>query len=172
MKKIIGWLKADRKRMAGMLLTLIAMVIAAFFIRSILMPDADTDAKAEKREDTKLTETERNLIIEDLNINGDDSEDVDPDVAKKIMSLELAISDEITRDVLAGEKESLKKEMEDYLVANDFYMDVTKAVCTQEVTKNYLTKEIYMEFKLNDPARTIVSVQFRQGSSRFSFNFY
>lgn len=170
MKKIIRWLKADRKRMAGVIFTLLAMAIAAFFIRSILMPDAD--AKAEKGEDAKLTETERNLIIEDLNINGDDSEDVDPDVAKKIMSLELAISDEITRDVLVGEKESLKKEMEDYLVANDFYMDVTKAVCTQEVTKNYLTKEIYMEFKLNDPARTIVSVQFRQGSSRFSFNFY
>ena len=170
MRKIIKWLKADPKRMAGILLALLAVLVAVFFVRSLLAPKVQ-EQKANKQ-DQNIAETERNLLIEDLNLNGNDAEDVDTDVAKRIMHLEVVVSDEITEDVLLDQRENLTKEMEDYLVENDFYMDVTKAVCTQEVTKNYLTKEIYMEFKLNDPARTIVSVQFRQGSSRFSFNFY
>ena len=169
MRKIIKWLKADPKRMAGILLALLAVLVVVFFVRSLLAPKVQ---EQKVNQQGNLTETERNLLIEDLNLNGNDAEDVDPDVAKRIMHLEVVVSDEITEDVLLDQRENLTKEMEDYLVENDFYMDVTKAVCTQEVTKNYLTKEIYMEFKLNDPARTIVSVQFRQGSSRFSFNFY
>ena len=170
MKKLIIWLKADKRRIAGLILIALAVLIVIFLIRSIVF--GNEMAEDEPKKENNLTETERNLIIEDLNLNGDDAEDVNPDIAKKIMNLEVVISDEIVKDCLPEQEEKLTREMENFLVENDFYMDVTKASCTQEVTKNYLTKEIYMEFKLNDPARTIVSVEFRQGSSRFSFNFY
>ena len=159
MKKLIIWLKADKRRIAGLILIALAVLIVIFLIRSIVL--GNEMAEDEPKKENNLTETERNLIIEELNLNGNDAEDVNPDIAKKIMNLEVVISDEIVKDCLPGQEEKLTRDM-----------DVTKASCTQEVTKNYLTKEIYMEFKLNDPARTIVSVEFRQESSRFSFNFY
>ena len=165
MKKLITWLKEDKRRIAGLILIVLAALIVIFLIRSIVL--GNEVAGDEPKNENHVTETERNLLIEDLNLNGSDAEDVNPDVAKKIMNLEVVISDEIVKDCLPEQKEKLTREMENFLVENDFYMDVTKAV-----PKNYLTKEIYMEFKLNDPARTIVSVEFRQGSSRFSFNFY
>ena len=38
MRRIIKWLKADPKRMAGILLALLAVLVAVFFVRSLLAP--------------------------------------------------------------------------------------------------------------------------------------
>ena len=74
MRKIIKWLKADPKRMAGILLALLAVLVAVFFVRSLLAPKVQ-EQKANKQ-DQNIAETERNLLIEDLNLNGNDAEDV------------------------------------------------------------------------------------------------
>ena len=92
MRKIIKWLKADPKRMAGILLALLAVLVVVFFVRSLLAPKVQ---EQKVNQQGNLTETERNLLIEDLNLNGNDAEDVDPDVAKRIMHLEVVVSDEI-----------------------------------------------------------------------------
>ena len=98
MKKLITWLKEDKRRIAGLILIVLAALIVIFLIRSIVL--GNEVAGDEPKNENHVTETERNLLIEDLNLNGSDAEDVNPDVAKKIMNLEVVISDEIVKDCL------------------------------------------------------------------------
>ena len=86
------------------------------------------------------------------------------------MTGRIVITDEILDLYLDGNVEKLQEEMENFLVEYDFYMDVTKATCTQIVTMDYKKDVAHIEFKLNDPARTILTLEYKE-HNKYEFNF-
>lgn len=159
------------QRKAGMIAIILGiLMVAGIGIYFLLSGDEKEPAESGKTGEAQLNDAEREALIGEIDAAATGDEDIDPEKAKTVMGLKVVISDEILELYLNGDQESLTREMEDFLVEYDFYMDVTKARCTGIVTMDYPKDIAYLEFKLNDPARTILTLEFRD-HRKYEFNF-
>ncbi|MCI5688066.1 MAG: hypothetical protein MR303_06225 [Emergencia sp.] len=121
-------------------------------------------------QEEQIDKVKRQAMIDEINADAGGEEDIDTEKAKTVMGLRIVIADEILDLYLDGNAEKLQEEMENFLVEYDFYMDVTKATCTQIITMDYKKEIAYIEFKLNDPARTILTLEYKD-HGKYEFNF-
>ncbi|NCF00523.1 hypothetical protein [Emergencia sp. 1XD21-10] len=121
-------------------------------------------------QEEQIDKVKRQAMIDEINADAGGEEDIDTEKAKTVMGLRIVIADEILDLYLDGNAEKLQEEMENFLVEYDFYMDVTKATCTQIITMDYKKEIAYIEFKLNDPARTILTLEYKE-HNEYEFNF-
>lgn len=159
------------RKWIGILLLVFALCLVGFCVKSLL-PGSDEDVPTNVNQSEELSEEEREAMLNEINAKANDVKDIEPEKAKEIMGLQVEIPEEIAELYIEGNTEKLKAEMEDFLVEYDFYADVTKAVCTQIVTRDYKKEVSYLEFKLNDRAKTILTVEYRSDKDRFIFNFH
>ena len=87
------------------------------------------------------------------------------------MGLKVVLPDEFKETYLGDRYERFMKEAEDFLVEYDFYMDVNKITCTQLITVDYKKNITYLEFKMDDSARSILTVEYHGNNDQFVFNF-
>lgn len=132
--------------------------------------DAEKQLSDSAGQAEQIDKTKRQALIDEINADAGGEEEIDEEKAKTVMGLRIVITDEILNLYLDGNVEKLQKEMENFLVEYDFYMDVTKATCTQIVTMDYKKDVAYIEFKLNDPARTILTLEYKE-HDKYEFNF-
>ena len=159
------------QRKAGVVAIILGiLLVAGVGIYFLLSGGEKEPAESVKTEEAQLDDAEREALIGEIDRAATGDEDIDPEKAKTVMGLKVVISDEILELYLNGDQESLVREMEDFLVEYDFYMDVTKASCTGIVTMDYKKDIAYLEFKLNDPARTILTLEFKDHKN-YAFNF-
>lgn len=121
-------------------------------------------------QEEQIDKVKRQAMIDEINADAGGEEDIDTEKAKTVMGLRIVIADEILDLYLDGNAEKLQEEMKNFLVEYDFYMDVTKATCTQIITMDYKKEIAYIEFKLNDPARTILTLEYKD-HGKYEFNF-
>lgn len=159
------------QRRAGLLAIILGILLVAGIGIHFLLSGSGEKAPTESGQagETQLDAAEREALISEIDSTATGDEDIDPEKAKTVMGLKVVISDEIL-ELLDDDEESLVREMEDFLVEYDFYMDVTKATCTQVVTMDYKKDIAYIEFKLNDPAKTILTLEYKD-HSKYEFNF-
>ncbi|NCE98106.1 hypothetical protein [Emergencia sp. 1XD21-10] len=156
------------RKVLGCLIIILALFLIGMMVKMIFFTEAEpeTDPPAQELEDA-----ERKAMLQELEQNANGSAEIDPEKAKQIMGLKIEISDELAALYLDGNKDSLQNEMENFLVKYDFYADVTKAVCTKLITKDYANDISYIEFQLNDSARTILTLEYHGDNGKFKFNF-
>lgn len=163
----------DRKsRFIGMALIFGALILVGLLITTVFPRDEAEDKGNKTQAEKILDDARRQSLIDEAERTGTDTEDIDPEKAKEIMRLKVVIPDQLVEAYLDGDREGLEKKMEDFLVKYDFYMDVTKAVCTQTVTKDYKRNITNMEFTLNDQAKTTLTLEYHGDTNKFDFNFY
>ncbi len=167
-----GQNKDKNRRLVGMALLFGALVLAGLLITTIFPKDETEDSANATQAEERLDDARRQALIDEAERTGNDTQDIDPEKAKEMMGLKVVIPDQLVEDYLNGDKTTLKQEMEDFLVEYDFYADATKAVCTQVVTKDYKKGITNMEFKLDDQGRTTLTLEYREDSHRYGFNFY
>lgn len=159
------------QRKAGVIAIILGvLLVAGVGIYFLLSGGEKEPAESGQAGEAQLDDAEREALINEIDTKATGDEDIDPEKAKTVMGLKVVIPDEILELYLNGDQESLVREMEDFLVEYDFYMDVTKASCTGIVTMDYKKDIAYLEFKLNDPARTILTLEFRD-HRKYEFNF-
>ncbi len=132
--------------------------------------DAEKQLSDSADQAEQIDKTKRQALIDEINADAGGEEEIDEEKAKTVMGLRIVITNEILNLYLDGNVEKLQKEMENFLVEYDFYMDVTKATCTQIVTMDYKKDVAHIEFKLNDPARTILTLEYKE-HNEYEFNF-
>lgn len=154
----------------------IAIFLAVFSVIWFVFIDQHTEAEQETEVNNKMIDDqERQMLLAELNAQDPsfaEDTDVDFEAARKIMSLQMTISDEIVNNYLGGNRELLFAELESFLVEYDFWQDATSAVCTQIITKDYKKNITYVEFRLNDPARTTITLDFDEDDYSYTWNFY
>lgn len=164
--------KDRRKRIIGMALLFCAMILVGLLITTIFPKDNTKNKGNSTQAEEQLDDARRQALIDEAERTGNDSQDIDPQKAKEMMGLKVVIPDQLVEYYLNGDKTALEQEMEEFLVEYDFYADVTKAVCTQTVTKDYKKGITNMEFRLNDQARTTLTLEYREDGHKYEFNFY
>ena len=161
------------QRKIGIMAVILGIILIAGTGLYFLFSD---DSDAEKQLSDSADQTEqidkemRQALIDEINADASGEEEIDKEKAKTVMGLRIVITDEILDLYLDGNVEKLQEEMENFLVEYDFYMDVTKATCTQIVTMDYKKDVAHIEFKLNDPARTILTLEYKE-HNKYEFNF-
>lgn len=158
------------QRKAGFIAMLLGILIIVGIGICFFLPEKEEPAESSQKEAVQLEEEERKALMNEINSTATGDADIDEETAKAVMGLNVTVSDEILERYLDGNRETLVSEMENFLVEYDFYMDVTKATCTQIVTMDYKKDIAYIEFILNDPARTVLTLEYKD-HSKYDFNF-
>lgn len=158
------------QRKAGLIAMLLGLLIIVGIGVYFLLPEKEEPEKNGQEGIAQLEEAERKALMNEIDSTATGDTDIDEETAKTVMGLNVTIFDEILDRYLDGNRERLVSEMENFLVEHDFYMDVTKAICTQIVTMDYKKDIAYIEFELNDPARTILTLEYKN-HSKYDFNF-
>lgn len=161
------------QRKIGIIAVILGIILIAGIGLYFLFSD-NSDAKEplpdNGEQEEQIDKAKRQAMIDEINADAGGEEDIDTEKAKTVMGLRIVIADEILDLYLDGNAEKLQEEMKNFLVEYDFYMDVTKATCTQIITMDYKKEIAYIEFKLNDPARTILTLEYKD-HGKYEFNF-
>ena len=161
------------QRKIGIMAVILGIILIAGIGLYFFFSD-DNDAEKQLSDSADQTEQidkeMRQALIDEINADASGEEEIDEKKAKTVMGLRIVITDEILNLYLDGNVEKLQEKMENFLVEYDFYMDVTKATCTQIVTMDYKKDVAHIEFKLNDPARTILTLEYKE-HNKYEFNF-
>lgn len=166
MKKFVEKLKEPK--VWGVIVIIVGLVVIGSSVAALFSDDEEKPKEPEGTEE-KISEEERQAIINDL--PGTDEKDIESETAKKNMGLKVVIPDELKETYLGDRYERFMKEAEDFLVEYDFYMDVNKITCTQLITVDYKKNITYLEFKMDDSARSILTVEYHGNNDQFVFNF-
>ena len=161
------------QRKIGIMAVILGMIlIVGIGLYFFFSDDNDAEKQLSDSADQaeQIDKTKRQALIDEINADAGGEEEIDEEKAKTVMGLRIVITNEILNLYLDGNVEKLQKEMENFLVEYDFYMDVTKATCTQIVTMDYKKDVAHIEFKLNDPARTILTLEYKE-HNEYEFNF-
>lgn len=167
MEKIIEKLK--NPKFLGMIAILIGLILVGTAVNVLLSDDEEVQEEPGAVTEEKISDAERQSLINQLPQT--DEEDIEPEKAKKIMNLEVIMPDELAEMYLGDQYDRFVKEAEDFLVEYDFYMDTSRIVCTQLITVDYKKNITYLEFKMNNSARSIMTVEYRGNRDEFVFNF-
>jgi len=159
-----------RKRI-GLAMIILAVLILVFSIISMVSKDEADEAGKSQTPSAEVTEEEREMIRAEAVNNANGEEDIKKEDAQKIMNLKVHMPDELCELYLGGDQERLYREIEAFLIEYDFYMDVEQAVCTQVITKNHKKNISYLEFDLDDPARTVLTLEYQGNQDRYIFNY-
>ena len=152
----------------GTLLIVAAVLVVVFF----LVSNCDIEEPAITEEPNTITQLEREALKADLNSNANDEKDLDAETAKQIMNLEVNIPESIENMYFDGDTKLLRETLAQFLIEEDFYMDITWAKCSQTVTMDHLKNIIYLEFSLNDPMHSTVTVTCYMDRGYYDLNYY
>ena len=113
---------------------------------------------------TEGTTTETELPL------ANDASDVDPKQAAKKMNLQIQMEPETKKRV--PDLQELKEELTDYLIQEDFYTDVTRAISTNVVTDDYNQQIRIFSFTLNNPDQTPLDAVYDRQTGTYTFTYY
>lgn len=158
------------RKIIGIILIAAAAITAVFFFvekenTAEYVPSEDNVAKA-------VSEMEREKMLTEINSNANDAVDMDKETAEKVMNLEIAISDEIADIYFDGDTRFLEEELKNYLIEEDFILDITWAKCNGTVTWDHTHNIIYLDFRLNDGLKTTVTAKYYKTRGYVKFNYY
>ncbi len=160
----------NKVKAVGVILVILAIAFTFFMLTG--KDDGRKPEEPDINETETLTESERESLVMEINENADDRADIDDETARKIMNLQINIPDVIRDTYFDGNTEKLEEELTDYLVENDFYLDVTRANCQYEVTVDHFKKIVYLEFSVDDGYGTHITVEYDQNDGWLKFNYY
>lgn len=157
------------KKIIGVILVAAAIATAVFFFVG-----KEKEAESVPSEDSTavVSEMEREKMLSEINESANDAIDMDKETAKKVMNLEIAISDEIADIYFDGDTRFLEEELKNYLIEEDFTLDITWAKCNGTVTWDHTHNIIYLDFKLNDGLKTTVTAKYYKTRGYVKFNYY
>lgn len=158
----------------GIILIAAAILIVVFFFIGSFGNDeqATSENGSDVENSAELAEQERDALIAEINSNANDATDLDEETAKAIMNLEIIIPDAISNMYFDGDTSQLCKELEQYLIDEDFYMNVTRAKCNHTVTMDHRNNVVYLDFSINDKLGTTVTVKWYKDRGTYKFNYY
>lgn len=153
----------------GVFLVVLSILIMA--VSAVIFFQGKDKPPQQYEQKSSITKEEREAILAEAVQDTSGEEEVQSEEAQKIMNLDVHIPDELCEFYLNGDRERLYQEIETFLIENDFYTDVEQAVCTQIVTKNHKKNVSYLEFNLDNPARTILTLEYDGARQRYKFNY-
>lgn len=99
-----------------------------------------------------------------------DASEIDPKQAAKKMNLQIQMEPEAKKRV--PDLQELKEELTDYLIQEDFYTDVTRAISTNIVTDDYNQQIRIFSFTLNNPDQTPLDAVYDRQTGTYTFTYY
>lgn len=154
----------DKKKIVFLIIFTGILILSIYlFIQSYNEKNEIKDIKSQEEKVTKYG-GERF----EANDKGNGLSDVDEDIAKNTMKLELEIPEEIKQII---DEERLYLEFEKFLVDDDFWADVTKATSDGSITQDFIRNQVILPFELNDKAKTKVNVII-DNDSVYTFNWF
>lgn len=158
------------RKIIGIILIIAAVITAVFFLvgnhKDEEYPQAEDNAA------TAVSEMEREKMLTEINESANDATDMDRETAEKLLKLDINIPQEIAEIYFDGDTRLLEEELKDYLIEEDFTLDITWAKCNQTVTWDHLHNIIYLDFTLNDGLKTTVTAKYYKTKGYFRFNYY
>ena len=103
-------------------------------------------------------------------VPANDASEIDPKQAAGKMNLQIQMEPETKKRV--PDLQELKEELTDYLIQEDFYTDVTRAISTNVVTDDYNQQIRIFSFTLNNPDQTPLDAVYDRQTGTYTFTYY
>lgn len=161
------------RKIIGIILIAAAVITAVFFFVENNKDEEDLpNLPTEDNSAAAVSEMEREKMLSEINENATDEKDMDKETAEKVMQLDINIPQEIAEIYFDGDTRFFEEELKDYLIEEDFTLDIAWAKCNQTVTWDHLHNIIYLDFTLNDGLKTTVTAKYYKTKGYVRFNYY